>query len=126
MPGPRADGAALTLLDRLLVREAVEAHLRRESMAAARAGGGSGGREVREAAERELWERLAARIDSVPGSEYERLRPEGEHPYCVQVTKAGRGVSSTRRRGRDSAKRCSSTARVRRSRSSDGSSSRRA
>ncbi|MDD9376046.1 M48 family metalloprotease [Streptomyces sp. ZAF1911] len=69
-----SSGAALTLLDRPLVGDAVEAHLRRESMAAARAGGGSGGREVREAAERELWERLAARIDSVPESEYERLR----------------------------------------------------
>ncbi|MCM1965948.1 MULTISPECIES: M48 family metallopeptidase [unclassified Streptomyces] len=67
-------GAAVTLLDRLLVAAAVEAHLRRESMAVARAGGGPGGREVREAAERELWERLAARIGSVPESEYERLR----------------------------------------------------
>ncbi|MFE4632111.1 M48 family metallopeptidase [Streptomyces sp. NPDC056773] len=66
-----SSGAAVTLLDRLLVSDGVEAHLRRESMAAARAGGGPGGRE---AAERELWERLAARIDSVPESEYERLR----------------------------------------------------
>ncbi|MFF1413163.1 M48 family metalloprotease [Streptomyces sp. NPDC058289] len=69
-----SSGAAVTLFDRLLVSEGVEAHLRRESMAAARAGGGSGGREVREAAERELWERLAARIGSVPENEYERLR----------------------------------------------------
>lgn len=69
-----SSGAAVTLLDRLLVSEGVEAHLRRESMVAARAGGGSGGREVREAAERELWDRLAARIGSVPEIEYERLR----------------------------------------------------
>lgn len=69
-----SSGAAVTLLDRLLVSDGVEAHLRRESMVAARAGGGAGGREVREAAERELWERLAARIDSVPEREYERLR----------------------------------------------------
>ncbi|MET9852240.1 M48 family metallopeptidase [Streptomyces sp. NPDC006450] len=67
-------GAAVALLDRLLISEGVEAHLRRESVTAARAGGGSGGREAREAAERELWERLAARIGSVPESEYERLR----------------------------------------------------
>ncbi|MFI5763016.1 M48 family metallopeptidase [Streptomyces sp. NPDC051563] len=72
-----SSAAAVTLLDRMLVGEGVEAHLRRESMAAARAGLGSGGRdarEVREAAERELWERLAARIALVPEHEYERLR----------------------------------------------------
>ncbi|MFE4258630.1 M48 family metallopeptidase [Streptomyces sp. NPDC056883] len=69
-----SSGAAVALLDRGLLVDGVEAHLRRESMAAARAGGGAGGREEREAAERELWERLAARIGSVPESEYERLR----------------------------------------------------
>lgn len=70
-----SSAAAVTMLDRLLVSDGVEAHLRRESMAAARAGGRpAAGREARDAAERELWERLAARIDSVPESEYERLR----------------------------------------------------
>ncbi|WP_327308352.1 M48 family metalloprotease [Streptomyces sp. NBC_01298] len=69
-----SSAAAITLLDRLLVSDGAEAHLRRESITAARAGGGSAGREAREAAERELWERLAARIDSVPEIEYERLR----------------------------------------------------
>ncbi|MFZ3495561.1 M48 family metallopeptidase [Streptomyces sp. 5.8] len=67
-------GAAVTLLDRLLVGDGVEAHLRRESMEAARAGGGPRGRRTGEGAEQGLWERLAARIDSVPESEYERLR----------------------------------------------------
>lgn len=72
-----SSAAAVTLLDRLLVADGVEAHLRRESMAAARAGARPARREVhevREAAERELWERLAARIGSVPESEYERMR----------------------------------------------------
>ncbi|MFD5144844.1 M48 family metallopeptidase [Streptomyces sp. NPDC058401] len=76
-----SSAAAITLLDRLLVGDGVEAHLRRESMAAARAGHRSAGRdagrevrEEREAAERELWERLAARISVVPENEYERLR----------------------------------------------------
>ncbi|MGW1773364.1 M48 family metallopeptidase [Streptomyces sp. NPDC002104] len=72
-----SSAAAITLLDRLLVGDGVEAHLRRESMAAARASRGSTAgqvREEREAAERELWERLAARISVVPETEYERLR----------------------------------------------------
>lgn len=66
--------AAVTLMDRLLMGDAVEAHVRRASMTAPQASGGSRGREAREAAERDLWERLAARIGSVPESEYERLR----------------------------------------------------
>ncbi|MFD3547113.1 M48 family metallopeptidase [Streptomyces sp. NPDC058655] len=63
--------AAVTLLDRLLIGDAVEAHLRRESIAAARADSGHG---AREAIERDLWERLAARIGSIPETEYERRR----------------------------------------------------
>lgn len=66
--------AAVTLMDRLLIDDAVEAHLRRESMAATRADRGAHGREAREAVERDLWEGLAARIGSIPESEYERLR----------------------------------------------------
>lgn len=66
--------AAVTMLDRLLIGDAVEAHLRHESMAATRADSGSRGREAREAIERELWEGLAARIGSIPETEYERRR----------------------------------------------------
>ncbi|MCY0956806.1 M48 family metallopeptidase [Streptomyces sp. H27-H5] len=60
--------AAVTMPDRLLIGDAVEAHLRRESMAATRADSGSCGREAREAIERELWQGLAARIGSIPAS----------------------------------------------------------
>ncbi|MFJ1865285.1 M48 family metallopeptidase [Streptomyces sp. NPDC088097] len=66
-------GAAVGLMDRLLVGDAVEAELRRQSVVA-RMGGGRTGREVREAAEAGLWERLAARVAAVPEREYERLR----------------------------------------------------
>nr|WSX54005.1 M48 family metallopeptidase [Streptomyces sp. NBC_00974] len=66
--------AAVTMLDRLLIGDAVEAHLRRASMAATRADSGPRGREAREAIEGELWDGLAARIGSIPESEYERLR----------------------------------------------------
>ncbi|MFB6615138.1 M48 family metalloprotease [Streptomyces sp. NPDC056367] len=66
--------AAVTMLDRLLIGDAVEAHLRRESIAATRADGGPRGRETREAIERDLWEGLAARIGSIPETEYERRR----------------------------------------------------
>ncbi|MYY09366.1 M48 family metalloprotease [Streptomyces sp. SID4919] len=65
--------AAVTMLDRLLIGDAVEAHLRRTSTAT-RAGRGSHGQEAREAVERELWEGLAARIGSIPETEYERRR----------------------------------------------------
>ncbi|MFD9336641.1 M48 family metallopeptidase [Streptomyces sp. NPDC060028] len=66
--------AAITLLDRLLIGDAVAAHLQRESITAPQANGASHDRETREAAEQALWERLAARIGSIPESEYERLR----------------------------------------------------
>ncbi|MGI5447513.1 M48 family metallopeptidase [Streptomyces sp. CA-243310] len=66
--------AAVTMLDRLLIGDAVETHLRLESMAATRADSGSRSREAREAIERELWEGLAARIGSIPETEYERRR----------------------------------------------------
>ncbi|WP_406511119.1 M48 family metallopeptidase [Streptomyces sp. NBC_00161] len=65
--------AAVGLLDRLLVSQAVGPELRRESVAA-QMQGGSAGREARDAAERGLWERLAARMATVPEHEYERLR----------------------------------------------------
>ncbi|WP_371614500.1 M48 family metallopeptidase [Streptomyces sp. NBC_00454] len=65
--------AAVLLMDRLLIGGAVDAELRRDAVAAG-VRGGSAGREAREAAERGLWERLAARMGSVPESEYERLR----------------------------------------------------
>lgn len=65
--------AAVLLMDRLLICDAVEAEMRRESVAAG-VRGGSAGRRAREAAERGLWERLAARMGSVPETEYERLR----------------------------------------------------
>lgn len=65
--------AAVLLMDRSLIGGAVHGELRRDSVAA-RVRGGSAGREAREAAERGLWERLAARMGSVPESEYERLR----------------------------------------------------
>ncbi|MEU3777446.1 M48 family metallopeptidase [Streptomyces sp. NPDC032472] len=65
--------AAVGLLDRVLVSQAVGPELRRESVAA-QMQGGSAGREARDAAERGLWERLAARMAVVPEHEYERLR----------------------------------------------------
>ncbi|THA30552.1 M48 family metallopeptidase [Streptomyces sp. A1547] len=65
--------AAVGLLDRVLVSQAVGPELRRESVAA-QMQGGSAGREARDAAERGLWERLAARMAAVPEHEYERLR----------------------------------------------------
>ncbi|KOY50156.1 M48 family metallopeptidase [Streptomyces sp. XY332] len=65
--------AAVGLLDRVLVSQAVGPELRRESVAA-QMQGGSAGREARDAAERGLWERLATRMAAVPEHEYERLR----------------------------------------------------
>lgn len=64
---------AVGLMDRLLVLKAVDAELRRESVAAQMTGG-RGGRAAREAAEQGLWERIAAHTASVPEHEYERLR----------------------------------------------------
>ncbi|MFD7554844.1 MULTISPECIES: M48 family metalloprotease [unclassified Streptomyces] len=65
--------AAVALMDRLLVTGSVDRHLRRESVAA-QVRGGRGGREARDRAEQEVWERLAAHIAAVPELEYERLR----------------------------------------------------
>ncbi|WP_329388901.1 M48 family metallopeptidase [Streptomyces sp. NBC_01351] len=65
--------AAVALMDRLLVADAVEPQLRRESVAA-QMQGGRGGREARDQAEQGLWERLAAHVATVPEREYERLR----------------------------------------------------
>ncbi|MFF4852468.1 M48 family metallopeptidase [Streptomyces sp. NPDC001194] len=65
--------AAVGLMDRLLVSRAVGSELRRES-AAAQMQGGAAGRGARDAAERGLWERLAAHMAAVPEHEYERLR----------------------------------------------------
>ncbi|WP_347147215.1 M48 family metallopeptidase [Streptomyces sp. W1SF4] len=65
--------AAVALMDRLLIADTVDAGLRREAVAAGMRGGRAG-RGAREAAERELWERLAARFAAVPEREYERLR----------------------------------------------------
>ncbi|WP_308346495.1 M48 family metallopeptidase [Streptomyces sp. ISL-66] len=65
--------AAVALMDRMLLCEAVQPQLRRESVAAQMRGGAQG-RALRDAAERGLWERLGERMGSVPESEYERLR----------------------------------------------------
>ncbi|MGW6708148.1 M48 family metalloprotease [Streptomyces sp. NPDC054956] len=65
--------AALALMDRMLICDGVEPELVRESVVA-QTRGGSEGRAAREAAERGLWERLAARMADVPEAEYERLR----------------------------------------------------
>ncbi|GAA0603390.1 M48 family metallopeptidase [Streptomyces crystallinus] len=63
--------AAVELLDRLLVADAVALELRRESVAAQTKSRASG---ARDEAERGLWDRLAERIGTVPEREYERLR----------------------------------------------------
>ncbi|MFC9294905.1 M48 family metallopeptidase [Streptomyces sp. NPDC057011] len=65
--------AAVGLLDRLLILRAMEAELRRESVAA-QVRGGRAGREARDRAEQGLWERLARHAGAVPEREYERLR----------------------------------------------------
>jgi Zn-dependent protease with chaperone function len=61
---------AVELLDLLLVTDAVDIELRRESVLAQT---GIGGRSRRDAWDG-LWERLAAHVGSVPEREYERLR----------------------------------------------------
>ncbi|MET9962916.1 M48 family metallopeptidase [Streptomyces sp. NPDC006326] len=66
-------GAAVGLMDRLLVSSSVGPELRRESVAA-QMSGGRAGREARDRAEHGLWERLAAHMAAVPDHEYERLR----------------------------------------------------
>ncbi|MFJ7204891.1 M48 family metalloprotease [Streptomyces sp. NPDC098789] len=63
---------AVGLMERLLVAGSVEDALRRERVNA-QMKGGAAGREVREATERELWERIAVHASSVPAREYERL-----------------------------------------------------
>ncbi|MFJ4776924.1 M48 family metallopeptidase [Streptomyces sp. NPDC088762] len=68
-----SSAAAVALMDRLLVADAVDERLRRESVAA-QMRGGRAGREARESAGHELWERLAERFGAVPEREYERLR----------------------------------------------------
>ncbi|MEV4331820.1 M48 family metalloprotease [Streptomyces sp. NPDC049597] len=62
--------AAAELLDRLLLVPSVTSALHRESVVAHSRGGAAARRE----AEQRLWERLAARIESVPEREYKRLR----------------------------------------------------
>lgn len=62
--------AAAELLDRLLVVPSIESALHREAVVAHSRGGAAARRE----AEQRLWERLAARVASVPEREYERLR----------------------------------------------------
>ncbi|WP_351232032.1 M48 family metallopeptidase [Streptomyces sp. NPDC002133] len=63
--------AAVALMDHMLVVDAVGSALHRESVVAQSRGGGMA---ARREAEQGLWERLAARIHSVPEREYERLR----------------------------------------------------
>ncbi|RPF43777.1 Zn-dependent protease with chaperone function [Streptomyces sp. Ag109_G2-6] len=65
-------GGAVALMERLLVAGSVHTLLRRESVAAQMTGGAAG-RKAREAAERGLWERVAAHVSSIPAHEYERL-----------------------------------------------------
>ncbi|MBT2383288.1 M48 family metallopeptidase [Streptomyces sp. ISL-11] len=109
--------AAVGLMDRLLLARTVQSELRRVS-AAASMRGGRGGREVREQAERELWERVAAHADAVPEREVERLRRAGARrghsvdsthppthlrrhcllagdPYPVKITYGDRRVAAT-------------------------------
>ncbi|MER5890257.1 M48 family metalloprotease [Streptomyces sp. NPDC001941] len=66
--------AAAELMDRLLIAEAYEDWLRRESVIANTRGGRTADRK---AAERDLWERLAAHMALVPEREYERRRRAG-------------------------------------------------
>ncbi|WP_330261091.1 M48 family metallopeptidase [Streptomyces sp. NBC_00539] len=63
---------AVGLMDRLLVAPSVQDQLRREAVAA-RMTGGKAGRAAQEAAERELWERIAAHASTIPGHEHDRL-----------------------------------------------------
>ncbi|MFD7444506.1 M48 family metallopeptidase [Streptomyces sp. NPDC059909] len=62
--------AAAELMDRMLVLDSVEVALQRESVIAQTKGGAGTRRET----EQGLWERLAARVESVSEREYERLR----------------------------------------------------
>ncbi|MGW2119439.1 M48 family metallopeptidase [Streptomyces zhihengii] len=62
--------AATGLLDRLLIVPSVQLALRRESVVAHSRGGSAARRDAAHG----LWERVAARIASVPEREYERLR----------------------------------------------------
>ncbi|CAM5337280.1 Protease HtpX [Streptomyces avidinii] len=65
--------AAVALMDRMLLCDAVKPQLLRESVAA-QTRGGAAGRAARDAAEQGLWERLGERMGSVPEHESERLR----------------------------------------------------
>lgn len=66
--------AAVGLTDALLVSDSARVTLLRESNALR--GRGSGGRAADEA-DSGLWDRLAAHMESIPASEYERLRRRG-------------------------------------------------
>ncbi|WP_405550096.1 M48 family metallopeptidase [Streptomyces microflavus] len=63
--------AALALMDRLLIGRGAESFLRREANTPLVRKAGTGSRDDRWQG---LWERLAAQLESVPDTEYERLR----------------------------------------------------
>ncbi|MGW6353953.1 M48 family metalloprotease [Streptomyces sp. NPDC055092] len=75
--------AAVALMDRLLVADSAEAVLLRESNARQVRGGGAS----REEAARDLWDRLAAHVESIPENEYERRRRAAAlHGHSVDTT----------------------------------------